>query len=368
MNEKSLICNYIKNHPDTWENDIKKMKIRFNKDADNLCIFKYDVGADFSDPIVCEARGIIIDLNNLEVVGIGFNKFFNSHEEYAADIDWHSARVQEKLDGSILKLFYNPYRNQWQWATNGVIEAVNATCEDFIHKNFQELVNSADNLGCLDFNILNKDKSYIFEIVDPSLHVVKYDSVHLFHIGTRNNKTLEETIDDIGIEKPIEYNLHTLEECIKFVETLNKDNVAEHEGFVVVDKNWNRIKVKNSLYLQLHYMENIVLTKSKMLELLFQDDIDPFKLMEDFPKNKPCILWYLYQVARVEQEIDEFIRYVRTTYKNNGGNRKDIAEKIKNHKYSSLGFRAINNEKTAKELFAELVPASKERLIEDYPV
>lgn len=64
----SYIVNYIK------DNKIIDLEAAFNqlsikvKIENNLAIFSYDINADFSDPIVQEARGIIIDINTLEVV------------------------------------------------------------------------------------------------------------------------------------------------------------------------------------------------------------------------------------------------------------------------------------------------------------
>ena len=100
MNQYSLICKYIKEHPNTWEKDMEEKSIRVSKNG-NLCLFKYYINADFYDPLVCEARGIIIDVDTLEVVGIGFNKFFNHHEPYASEIDWNSCKVQDKKDGCV---------------------------------------------------------------------------------------------------------------------------------------------------------------------------------------------------------------------------------------------------------------------------
>jgi hypothetical protein len=56
---KSKILEYIKNNPDNWEQKLNEMAIRTNHNGDLVC-FKYDIQADFSDPLVCEARGIIM--------------------------------------------------------------------------------------------------------------------------------------------------------------------------------------------------------------------------------------------------------------------------------------------------------------------
>ena len=367
MNTLSLICNHIRNHPDTWEADMKKMHIKVRKDDMGLAIFKYDIGCDLADPIVCEARGIIIDLNTLDVAGIGFDKFFNSHETYAADIDWNTARVQEKEDGSICKLFWNKYRGSWQWATNGVLDAEEAACEDMFSENYLELIRSADNYGDIPFDELDKDKTYIFEICDPYNHTVKYDLTHLYHIGTRNNITLEETVENIGIEQPEEYQLHSLEECIRYAEGMNQsEKDIRHEGFVVVDGNWNRIKVKNSLYLKMFYLTTGSLSKRQILELLKTDDIDVKELLRDYPKYRAQFYWYLYQMAAFESEVETYIKYVRAVYRKNEGDRKKVAEIIKKDRYSFFGFRSLGNEVSAEELVRTMPMNKYEAFIEDY--
>lgn len=347
---------------------MKKKKIKVRRDGD-LALFKYDIGCDFADPIVCEARGIIIDINTLDVVSVAFDKFFNSHEQYAAELDWSTVRVQEKEDGSICKLFFNPHTNNWQWATNGVINAADALYDGPFYDNYLELIKNADNYNDIHTDTLDKNKTYIFEVCDPYAHTVKYNRVHLYHIGTRNNKTLLESVDDIGIEKPKEYPLHSLKECLEYVAILNKDkNNIQHEGFVAVDGAWNRIKIKNALYLKMFYMETANLSKGQILELLRTDDINVEELVKDYPRYKPQFYWYLYQLAKVESEINEFVKVVRQIYKECGEDRGVVAGRIKNCKYSYFGFKGLGNLDTAAKMLAPMKGDRFERLIEDFPL
>ena len=63
---------------------------------------------------------------------------------------------------------------------------------------------------------LDKYLTYIFELVSPETQVViKYSNACLYHIGTRNNITGTEYYLGIGIEKPKEYPLRNLDDCIK---------------------------------------------------------------------------------------------------------------------------------------------------------
>jgi tRNA splicing ligase len=53
--------------------------------------------------VVQECRGLILDESaNWRIVAFPYTKFFNYGEEHAASIDWSTACVQEKLDGSLM--------------------------------------------------------------------------------------------------------------------------------------------------------------------------------------------------------------------------------------------------------------------------
>ena len=127
MTKNSWLCNLISGKkisvlPDLsenydWHQVCEQLLIKVKEDGD-LAIFNYDIGADFYNPVVQEARGIIINIKKCEVLCWPFRKFANAHEPYADKINWDRAVVQEKIDGSIIKLFYNKITKQWQIASN----------------------------------------------------------------------------------------------------------------------------------------------------------------------------------------------------------------------------------------------------------
>lgn len=271
MNNNSVICNYIYLHPDTWKADMEGLDIAV-KYSEGLAIFNYGIGCDFSNPIVQEARGIIIDLSTLDVVCFPFRKFGNYGESYADSIDWNSARVQEKVDGSIMKLFY--YKDKWNLATNGTIDAyTNVGSFTASGKSFGALFDEGAKDAGLDYSKLDSDYTYIFELVSPECPIViKYPKTTIYHLGTRHNASGKEYTTDIGIKKPKEYHLNSLEDCIASAKMLNENaelDALTGEGYVVVDKDWHRIKVKSPDYLKAHYCATYVNpTDRKVLELI----------------------------------------------------------------------------------------------------
>lgn len=86
MNKNSKLCCFISEH-ENWR-DILKDEYKITvKEEYPFAIFNYGIDCDFSNPIVQESRGIILDLDNLEVVCWPFRKFGNYNESYADKID-----------------------------------------------------------------------------------------------------------------------------------------------------------------------------------------------------------------------------------------------------------------------------------------
>ena len=105
MERKSKILEIIKTNPD-WR---KYFEEKYPEDIiieedENFAIFTYRKLSNFQDPIIKEARGIIIDTLNCEVVCFPFTKFGKYDDYYADDIDWNTAKVQEKIEMMIMMM------------------------------------------------------------------------------------------------------------------------------------------------------------------------------------------------------------------------------------------------------------------------
>ena len=285
------LLEFIKGHKD-WKELLKESPFFLNvKEENDYVLLKYNqFNSDFNNPIVKECRGIILkSIRNKDwvVVCHAFDKFFNYGEQYADNIDWSTARVQEKIDGTIMKLWYDD--NSWKLSTNSCIDAykTDLNINELLKVNcpfstFGELFENAENYSDIKFDELNKDYTYIFELVSPyNKVVIEYPKIIINHIGTRNNITHQELEVDIGVIKPKEYKISTLEECVKAASNLP----SNAEGYVVVDNNWNRIKVKNPIYLQLHRMiSNNQLKTEDILNMLFENEQEEF--LSYFPEYR----------------------------------------------------------------------------------
>ena len=369
MNENSHIVRFISENPDSYEDRIKnEFHISMRRDGD-LVIFNYNFGCDFSDPVVQEARGIIINTRTLEVVCWPFRKFGNHNEPYADKIDWESARVLEKVDGSIIKLWYDYERNDWQFSTNGMIRASEATIEGTVGLDFMKIIKETENFGDIPFSELDKSLTYIFELVSPRTQVIiKYDKAMLYHIGTRNNLTGRELECDIGIIKPKSYPLGSLSDCLAAANTLNAEcEDILGEGFVVVDKSYNRVKVKSPDYIVNHKLKlSLDISKRECIEILLtkRESLDTIYKLQ--PMLEPVLKFYDYKLSELKCEADSLAALADMLLKEYNGDRGAMAKIISKHRLSVAAFRAIDRKMSGSQALLSLPEEIFIKHIEDY--
>lgn len=372
MTKNSYLCNFIANHPDDWESILTdKYAIKIKREGD-LAIFTYRPECDYYDAILQESRGIIINIASLEVVCWPFRKFGNYNEGYSDPIDWSSARVQEKVDGSIIKLWFDKSLNKWQFSTNGMIRAENAPVEKKIGITYADIINNADNVNDIPYDKLNKDYTYIFELVSPDTRVVvKYDNASLYHLGTRSNVTGKEFDIDIGIKKPRQFPLSSLDNCISAVIELNKnmpegENVRQ-EGFVVVDKNWNRVKIKSPDYIMVHHFSTMkTIAKKECVSILLNEREKLESIFESIPEIVPAIKYYDYKIAELFHDAEKMSMFAQSLYEEFSHEKKAVADVIADHRLALIGFRCLKGDRTAKEVLLELPFDRFCNLIPDY--
>ena len=370
MNENSLICKFIKENPEDFLTKLYKNYDIKSKTEGNLVIFNYGHTCDFSSPLVQEARGIIINTRTLRVVSWPFRKFGNYGESYADEIDWESARVLEKVDGSIVKLWYDEENEKWQFSTNATIRAEKASVDHAPYPiTFGDVIAKAENLCNIHFDELDKRKTYIFELVSPLTRVViDYGKTMLYHIGTRSNISGEESDEDIGVIKPRSYPLSSLESCINAVMALNRDgDNIEAEGFVVVDKNYHRIKIKSPHYLvQNKLLQTGSITKEDAIEMLISESQKIEVLTKARPDLIPLFKYYEYKLAELKCSANKLAALSRGLYNEYDHDRAAVAKVLIRHKLSSVGFMALDREGDGEELLLTLPREKLLKLIEDY--
>ena len=273
-----------------------------------LVMFKYDqTRSDLSIPLVQECRGLILDAVSLEVVSYPFNKFFNYGEPYMDDVDWRTAYVTEKIDGSIIKIVN--LDGNFLISTNGMIDAFKCNLPGNVgcpFNTFGELVME----GFKHYGITAEDFprlfapgfTYIFELTSPwNQVVVHFDETKVSFLGMRDNVTLKEKFfGDCELaqvfDTPKVFPITNIDQCVAAAKVLPEDA----EGYVVVDANFNRVKVKSPRYVQLHYMAgNQNWSGRRVLEILLANEVSEYVVY--FPLFKAA-----YDV--VKAKYDAYVR------------------------------------------------------------
>ncbi len=283
------VIKFIQDHKENWRELLKEVPycLTINED-DNYAIFKYSqIDSDFNEQICKECRGLIIDKNTLKPIALSFYKFFNYGESFADKIYWKDCKVQEKVDGSKMIVWYNNYENKWQISTSSQLDAYKANVSDFGVTFGQLFDRSLINIPINFYSMLDKKYCYTFELVSPESRVViPYKNTDIYFIGVRNVETFEE--EDPSnfklykfMKKPKYYKLPNLKSCLSAVEHMGFDE----EGFVVVDKYWKRVKIKSPAYVAAHYLRNNgVNSKARMLEIIENNEQEEF--LTYFPEYK----------------------------------------------------------------------------------
>lgn len=277
------------------------------KEDDTHILFKYDqISSDFKYDEVRDARGIIFDKETWQCKRLAFRKFFNAAEQYADKLDWNSVRIQNKIDGSIISVWN--FNGLWMLSTSGTINAYDAC--NYLERSFGDMFIEAFEKHYGSFKEFTKKLDpkmcYSFELIHPhNVIVVNYSEMGVYHIGTRNMETLDEFNVDIGIKKPEEYKFNSLEDVIKMSLTLKDDA----EGYVCVDKNFNRVKIKSPKYVMISHMKES-LSLGGILDVILKGEenevlayVPSYK--EYFDKIKE--LWNNY-VIKMKEDYNNIIK------------------------------------------------------------
>lgn len=265
------VQNLLRNHADAFD-QLRSLgiKTRAHGAYPNLIQFTYNqiASAAVKDhAIVMECRGLILDRDaSWDVVAFPFTRFFNWGEPGAADIDWSSARIQEKLDGSLIIVYW--YAGAWHAATKGTPDGV-ATTWDGSTTYAQYFWQAVDRSHYDIRAALTPGWTYCFEVTGEATRVVTQQA------GNLGAATLLAVRDPDGVEQDVmvwadrvpvvrHFDFHTAEAVNAAADAL--DPIAQ-EGFVVVDAGFQRVKIKSPRYVALHY-NKFTLSRRGIIELI----------------------------------------------------------------------------------------------------
>ena len=339
------LIDFINNNKD-WKLKLKQppynlKTVKNDEIHTNYYMFVYNLfDSDFTNPIVKECRGIVLEIVNGKVVGVvnyAMDKFFNYGDSNCDKIDWSTAKVQEKLDGQLIRV--SRYKGELIWCTNGAF-GLNTPLDytDDKIKNYKELV---ENSLINDWvNNIPEGWTVFLELTSPYNRIIcSYDKIKMWLLGARDNNLKEvkrETVKELfncPLDIPQVYDLHDIDSTLKMLETFNG---KEQEGVVVCDDNFNRIKIKSDDYLRIKYFlgENGI-TNDKIFESVLKDETDDLLEFDSNLEDK---------INSVKEELVLFKKLINEYHTkainllNSCENRKEYALKVLQTKQNNLWF------------------------------
>jgi len=274
-----------------------------------IVVLNYDnVQSSRNDPLVCECRGLILEVNSWKIVGRGMVRFFNMEQQERRALDstsleenvesksdhFNDFSLEVKEDGTYIHLFC--YEGEWMIATR------NNFCEDKLNSSARAVSEFLKQAGvddkvipqtysdlfieaCGGFSMndlaryaqLDPSFTYCIEMCSPLNQIIQwYENPTLFLLTVVDNQTGHELsiseVDSICLKirrkkqlkswkRPKRFeNFSNVEQANQFLkkyvhEQGEQEKRLKIEGFIMRDKTNQRLKLKNPFYLLIHKLK-----------------------------------------------------------------------------------------------------------------
>ena len=303
----------------------------------DIWILNYSVrvqGMKFWDEYTSSCRGLVIDAEG-NILARPFQKFKNLEEYLPSEIDMSkNFEIFEKLDGSLIIVFYYEPRMEWIIASRG----------SFIS---EQSLEAKKMLNASIFDILSKIDTYLFEIIYQENRVVidygnRRELVLLARIETKTGFELYYCnlanwySKWFTVVKKYDIKINDLND-LKKLEEENK------EGFVVRFEDGFRVKVKFSEYVRLHGILTNVSTLTIWEHLKNGYDFD--ELLDRVPDE--FYDWLKKIVIGLQKDYDDIEEQAWVEYdeihEGWGIDRKTFAIEALKTKHSGILFKMYDN-------------------------
>jgi RNA ligase len=303
-----------------------------------LYIYNYSPKAQYErvwNEWTLAARGLILD-SEYNIVARPFRKFFNMEEHHAEEIPNENFEVFEKLDGSLGILY---------WLDNKPFIATRGSFNSEQSEKATQMLYQRYNHT---FSLLDKTKTYLFEIIYPENRIVvdygnKEDLILLAVID--NQTGADEALPEIGF--PLVKRYDGISDLSK-LKSLQEEN---KEGFVIKFKSGFRVKVKFEEYVRLHR----ILTKISTVNIWeFLSSNEPFDaILEKVPDE--FYDWVKRVVAELTTEYEAIDNYCKQHYKELA-TRKETAIYFQTLQHSSILFAMLDGYDYSPMIWKKLRP------------
>jgi len=303
----------------------------------------------FWDEYTLSCRGMVIDADG-NILARPFQKFKNYEEHDPSEIDMSQKfDIFEKMDGSLIIVFYYEPRMEWIVASRG----------SFISEQ------SLEAKKMLDVNVydkLSKIDTYLFEILYPENRIVvdygnRRELVLLARIETKTG--FELYYEDLAqwyskwftvVKK---YDIKNVKNLIE-LKALEEDN---REGFVIRFTNGFRVKVKFTEYIRLHGILTNVSNLTVWEHLKNHYNFD--ELLDRVPDEFYDWLNRTVKVLQLEfNEIERLalVEFVRIYHVNGVVERKDFAAEAVKFEHRSILFKLYDKRQYDDYIWKQIRP------------
>jgi hypothetical protein len=312
------------------EKAIKEFNLK-TRDYGHKVLIKYDQLSSptiMAMPEVQECRGLVLEKGTWRVMSMGFTKFFNSEEGNAHKIDWETAVILEKLDGTMIQSYYDDHDKVWYAGTTGTANGegeVNNKMGTTFNQLFWNTIK--DKYPTFRMEWLDKNCTYVFELTTPYNIVVKpHGESSATLLAARDNVTLKEATRSELVEcgkalhlpvvKSYDLNTKNVGALLRTFETMSWSD----EGYVICDAKFNRVKVKNPAYVAVHALKGKT-AEYNIMEVVISNEIEEFGSV--FPDRKQELL-------KLKKSYDELISKLNSIWLELGANKpKNISPQEK---------------------------------------
>lgn len=217
-------------------------------------------------PTFLEAVKEIHYSNELSLIAsFPFIRFFNHGESEAACVDFSNADMIEKMDGTMVGVFFTPDRHFHTRKMCSVDERdLGKKITSFYGKDFAFMPTIKTYVDDVNFSSFDKIFTFVFEFIHEASYVLtKYspEQYGLYLLSARNNFThrelseseLDEIAVRLGVRRPTLFD--SVDDLDKIQEMFDSVDVEDFEGFVFRDRvTGNRVKVKDPEYVRKHHI------------------------------------------------------------------------------------------------------------------
>ena len=271
-----------------------------------------------------------------------FTRFFNKAEESADKVNLSNADMLEKLDGSMVGVFFlNGNIKDPHWHTRRMLSAHqpdrDMTLTSF-HGKEHHLINLiGEYVKQISFDEKDGEYTFVFEFIHDATTVwTKYgeDKYGLHLIGARNlsdhaemsEQELDDTAQRLGTPRPKRWDsVNDINVINSLMQQMAKE-ISGFEGFVFRDKETGkRIKLKDEDYVRFHHMLDKLTYKNLLINVI-KGETD--EILSYFPKAKERmdVIYekYVDLVKRVSQQVIK--------WRDKNLNKKELVEKLNGRK------------------------------------